>query len=82
MDGVEAIHDFAVCSADMRWNRTHRHAGGARTPPHAMGGGTAPPPVYSENEGRWQEDVACMEGAYPVEHTVCLARGTPTSRVA
>jgi hypothetical protein len=23
-----------------------------------------------------------MEGAYPVEHTVCLARGTPTSRVA
>ena len=76
------MHDFALCSADMRWSRTNRHAGVACTPPHAMGSGTSLPPVYSENERRWKEDVACMEGAYPVEHTVCLARSTPTSRVA
>ena len=67
------MHNFALCSADRRWNRTHRHAGVACT---------APPPVYRENEGRWKEDVAFMEGSYPVEHTVCLARGIPTSRVA
>jgi hypothetical protein len=60
MDGMKAMHDFALCAAYMRWNHAHRHAGVACTPPHAMGSGTAPPPVYGENKRRWKEDVACV----------------------